>query len=491
MSSGSNTPNILFLLADQLRWDFLGSYGANFLKTPNIDRIAAMGTRFTNAYSAHPLCVPARAALITGMHGYKSGILTNGQWIRPDYPAQGIETWPERLNQAGYATAAVGKMHFYPWMERMGFAYKCATEDKRWPYIKDNYHNFLHQHGSKKYVGLEHENYRETKGAVFSINPWELSWDHFVGKEAVSYLDQYNESKPFAMMVGFTGPHCPYDPNPEFIEDIDMAKIPEATEGNPEDCAEVKSGNIKGNLLQWNGVDISDWTPEQKKKVRKHYAGLVQQIDYEVGCLLETLEKKGQLENTVIIFTSDHGDYLGDHGMAGKGTFYEGSCHIPMIVSEPGNRVAKTCDALVELTDVTATILQYAACVIPDYMDSQPLPGLEYVNNPPQQILEREGILGAVADGCMYLSNSWKYSKYATGELTLFNLAEDPNETQNLAYDPAYHHTLIDCESTLSGQMLKHIFSGHRDKVVDRNNSLWSSEAFGSESYRRTYPQPW
>ncbi|MGE9291365.1 MAG: sulfatase family protein, partial [Puniceicoccales bacterium] len=460
MPTTSNRPNILFLLADQLRWDFVGSYGADFLETPNIDRLAAMGTRYTNAYSAHPLCVPARAALITGTHGYKSGILTNGQWVRPDYPAQGIKTWPERMNESGYSTAAIGKMHFYPWMERMGFEFKCATEDKRWPFIRDDYHHYLHERGSRKYVGLEHEQYEETKGAVFSINPWELSWDHFVGQEAVSYLEKYDEDNPFSMMVGFTGPHCPYDPNKEFIENIDLEKIPPAEEGVAEDCTETKAANIAGNRRKWNGVDISDWTPEQKKKVRQHYAGLVQQIDLEVGCILDTLEKKGLLENTLIIFTSDHGDYLGDHGMAGKGTFYEGSCHIPMIISDPSNREASVCEKQVELTDVTATMLTYAGCGIPEYMDSIPLPGLPYNGEGRPDVPERDGILGAVSDGCMFLKGDWKYAKYATGEMTLFNLAEDPNEVNNRIDDPAYHEVAIRYESELSRRMLKLVFAG-------------------------------
>ncbi len=484
-------PNILFLFADQLRWDFLGSYGADFLKTPNIDRLAEMGTLYTKAYSAHPLCVPARAALITGTHALKSGILSNGQWVRPDYPALGIKTWPERMNHAGYETAAVGKMHFYPWMERMGFAYKCVTEDKRWPHIRDNYSHFLHRNGSRKYVGLEHENYQENKGAVFSINPWELSWDHFVGKEAVSYLEHYRDNKPFAMMVGFTGPHCPYDPNPEFIQNVDIDQIPAAIEGVAGDCAKVKALNVEGNRRKWNGVDLMEWSPEQKKKVRQHYAGLVQQIDLEVGCILDALEKKGMLDDTVIIFTSDHGDYLGDHGMAGKGTFYEGSCHIPMIVSEPGNREAKVCDQPVELTDVTATMLTFSDCEIPDYMDSQPLPGLTYCGHNKPDTIDRDAILGTVSDGCMLLKDDWKYAKYATGEITLFNLKEDPNEVNNLINDPTFHDICIRYESELTSRMMKLTFAGHRDKDVDRTHELWSSREFGSESYRRSYPHPW
>ncbi|WP_269525458.1 sulfatase family protein [Coraliomargarita parva] len=490
-SDNKSRPNILFMMADQLRWDFLGYAGASFIRTPNIDRLAKESTRYCRAYSIHPLCVPARASLITGMHGLRTGVLTNGQWIRPDYEKQGIQTWPSRLSQLGYSTAGIGKMHFYPWSERMGFDYRSVTEDKRWPCIRDDYYRYLRGHGSRKYTGLEHEGYLENKGAVISRNPWELSWDHFVGSEAVDYINRYGHETPFAMMVGFTGPHCPYDPNEEFTVDIDPNQIPKPAPSVSNDCAELKRRNHNGNRMAWNGVDLDGWTLEQKQRVRHHYAGLIQQIDREVGDILDALEASGQLDNTLIIFTSDHGDYVGDHDMAGKGSYYEGSCHIPLIVRDPLTQRGCDCDELVTLMDVTATILAYAGAEISSELDCVPLPQLPYPNQDMNAATPRKSILGALSDGCMYLSGPWKYAKYATGEITLFNLQEDPMEQHNRINDPSCYSLMLEFEQALCREMIPMIHSGHHDKVIDNGNQLWISEAFGRENYTRTYPCPW
>lgn len=134
-------PNIIFLFPDQQRPDFLSCYGANFIRTPNIDRLTTQGVMFENAYSPHPLCVPARVALMTGMNGMKTGVLGNTHFLRPDYAERGIQTLPELLNVQGYYTAAIGKMHFYPWDLRLGFQYRVIAEDKRWIHIRDDYYH--------------------------------------------------------------------------------------------------------------------------------------------------------------------------------------------------------------------------------------------------------------------------------------------------------------------------------------------------------------
>ena len=139
----SRPPNIVFLFPDQLRRDFLGCYGATFIDTPNIDWIADNGVRYDNAYSASPLCVPARTTLLTGMNAVKNGVTDNLHAIRPDYNDAGIRTWPQLLAEAGYYTSAVGKMHFYPWDARHGFQYRVVCEDKLWAYVRDDYYHYL------------------------------------------------------------------------------------------------------------------------------------------------------------------------------------------------------------------------------------------------------------------------------------------------------------------------------------------------------------
>ena len=153
--------------------------------------------------------------------------------------------------------------------------------------------------------------------------------------------------------------------------------MPDPVPEVPGQAPKLREGNVAGNLGTWNGVDYKEFTDAQKRKIRAHYAALVKQIDDEVGQILQTLRDEGLLDKTIIIFGSDHGDYLGDHSLAGKGTFYESSTHVPLLVRTPGDdRAAAVRADLVQLGDVTATLLALASVAVPGYMDSRPLPGL-------------------------------------------------------------------------------------------------------------------
>ena len=161
----STQPNILFLLPDQLRPDFLGCYGADFLRTPAIDGLALAGVRFETAISPSPICVPARASMLTGQHAHTLGVMDNLSWLRPDRHAMGIHTWPEVLKQSGYQTAAIGKMHFYPWDADEGFAHRTIAEDKRHIHVQDDYAQALGSHGFHKLHGNDQLGYQRQVGA--------------------------------------------------------------------------------------------------------------------------------------------------------------------------------------------------------------------------------------------------------------------------------------------------------------------------------------
>jgi arylsulfatase A-like enzyme len=477
-------PNLLFLLADQLRADFLGCYGAGFIATPRIDSLAAQGVRYTRAYSPSPICVPARASLLTGMDAVKNGVTDNGHWLRPDLHALGVQTWPELLAGAGYYTAAVGKMHFYPWDTQHGFQYKVGAEDKRWINIRDDYYHFLAAHGYRKLHGNEHAGYHEHKGAIVNRIPWEYSVDHFVGQEACRFIRTYGAEQPFALMVGFPGPHCPYDPNEEFLRDVDPAAMPAAIPFVDENSARLRAANIQGNRQPWNGVDYSEFTAAQKQKIRSHYAAQVKQIDYEVGEILAALGETGLLDNTVVVFASDHGDYLGDHDLIGKGTFYEGSIHIPLLVRQPQAAVAQTIDELVTLTDVTATLLALAGVALPTHMDAIPLPGLGLAGSQ-----ARDASVGMTANGWMLFDGMWKLVKYAGGDIHLFNLREDPNEQRNQIRDPAYLERYLAMEAQLTQSIMRSLRVAQTDQALDIHNAYWDDRTYGKEGWRRPYPQ--
>ncbi len=482
----SSLPNIVFILADQLRPDFLSCYGARFVHTPHIDGLARGGVRFDRAYSEHPVCVPARVSLMTGLHAVKTGVLDNGSFLRPDYRACGMATWPELLAAAGYYTAAIGKMHFYPWDARLGFQYRRIAEDKRWLHIRDDYYHYLRAQGERKYHGNEHQDYFEHKGAIVNRLPWELQPDHFVGLETCRFIRQYGPEGPFAIMVGFPGPHCPYDPAPQALEGIDLQALPEPVPDSG-DTPKLRAGNVAGNKAPWNGVDYAEFTRQQKLKIRAHYAALVRQIDREVGEIVETLREQGLLERTIFVLSADHGDYLGDHGMIGKGHFYESSFHVPLLVSRPEDRAAEAGtvrDDLVALTDVTATLLGLAGVTPPLYMDSRPLPGTGI-----DGATERDRLVGALAGGWLIYEGPWRLSKYATGETLLFNVREDPQEQRNLAGDARSLDVYRQLDAELTAWMMRAIVDAHRPQRV-YTRDLSQDPAFGREGWQRSYPQP-
>ncbi len=480
----SDRLNLLFIMPDQLRADFLSCYGADFIETPHIDGLAARGVRYERAYSPSPICVPARAMLLTGRNAIQTGVLTNEHYLRPDLGDCGIRTWPEQLSAAGYATAAIGKMHFYPWDIGLGFQQRVVCEDKRWLLIDDDYQKHLKENGYRKLHGNEHEGYHENKGAICHKIPWAHSWDHFVGDAACKHIRNHPQDRPFAMMVGFPGPHCPYDPNAEYLEGFDEADMPDPIPEVPGNTTRLREQNVDGNRRPWNGVDYSEFTDAQKRKIRTHYAALVKQIDDEVGAILASLEETGQLDNTLIIFSSDHGDHLGDHNLIGKATYYEASIKVPLIVCGPGIEQDKVSHHLVSIGDITATLLKAGGCPLPGYLDARPLPDLGVADVPP-----RDRIIGFLSSGCMHFDGTWKLVKYTTGEMLLFNLQEDPTEQYNRIDDPDCQAVYRRLDTVLTQEMLRSITDSHHEKRVDYT-ALYDGEEFGQKGWQRVYPQP-
>ncbi len=312
--------NVVFLMPDQLRPDFLGCYGAGFIRTPHIDALCDGGTRYARALSPSPICVPMRASLLTGQNTIRTGVLTNYHWLRPDRAAMGLQTWPEMLGAAGYTTAGIGKMHFYPWDITEGFAYRAISEDKRHIHVRDDYAQYLERHGHHKYHGAEHEGYFEGKGAMVSRVPTEHQVDVWVANEACAYIERTPKDTPFAMMVGFPGPHCPYDPPPELAGMYDPVAMPASIPETAESAVSRESF-IRSYRQPWCGIDYTELTEAQKRGVRAHYAALVHQIDEGVGRILAAIAGRGIADRTVVIFAADHGDFLGDFARVGKSMF--------------------------------------------------------------------------------------------------------------------------------------------------------------------------
>lgn len=475
--------HIVFILMDQLRADALGCYGGDAVPTPNLDRLAGEGRMFTNVVSSSPLCVPARTSLLTGMSAPANGVIDNLHFVRPDHRELGIATWPQLLSEQGYRTVSVGKMHFYPWDASLGFQERIICEDKTWADIHDDFSDLLASVGRRKLRSLE----MPTVGhplAVVNPNPRELTVDGFVGDQACRVIAEHDPNRPLAMMVGFPGPHDPYDPRAESLERVDRERIspPISVPSGIERLQEAKR-RVYRNTAGLGEVDygaIHD-DEEAERVVRHHYSALVAEIDDEVGRILDGLDAAGMAENTLVVVASDHGDQLGDHGLAiGKRTFFEPSIRVPLILRSPS--ISSGIDnRLFDLRDVTATLLAAAGVPVPSYMDSFDLAG---------QTAGRECILGALLDGVMMFDGRWKLHRYVTGESLLHDLETDPQEQRNRISDPDARDVAV----VLDGLLTEHLLGEFQRSVSDRRaaatilDMVRDGEEFGRRGWKRPWP---
>lgn len=471
-------PNILFLLPDQLRPDFLGCYGADFLRTPAIDSLAAHGRRFDAAISPSPICVPARASMLTGQHAHSTGIMHNMGWLRPDRRAMGIQTWPEILSAAGYYTAAIGKMHFYPWDLAEGFQHRIIGEDKRHIHVRDDYHHALVSEGKAKLHGKDMPGYYETKGAGTNPLPDHLQPDRWVAHRAADHLRTLKGDQPFAMMVGFPGPHCPYDPPAEELSRVDPAAMPQALPRTDESEKHLP-GLVAGYKRDWADLDYSTLTDDQIRAIRHHYAVSVERLDEDVAMLIDTLRETGKLDNTIIVFASDHGDYLGDFGLMGKGFFHEASIRVPMIVADfrapAPEHGAGVEPAPVSLLDIFSSFIDWAG------LDPAPQAQGRPLDDPDAN----RTIAGATSNGFMLRDARWKLVRYANGVQALFDLETDPGEQVNVM--EAHPDITARLDLALTQSLLDGFAAGHADKMVPDAKSP-PEGAFHDRYWQRPYP---
>ena len=459
---GSSRPNILFLMADQLRADCLGCYGNQVIHTPNLDRLAREGVRFTSAYTSVPSCTPARSALLTGLSPWRHGML-GMVGMAASYPLEK----PRALAEAGYYTTAIGKNHFNP--IRNGHGYHQMLLDEHCSYWFDKAeHNikapasqeercdyeawFWSQMptGNPHATGLGWNDYR---GKAFVL-PERLHATTWTGDSAVNFLRTYERSEPFFLKVSFIRPHSPYDPPERWMKKYESASIPEAAVGDWAQRYAPRSGETNDI---WHGRVSA----EEIRQSRQAYYGSVSHVDEQVGRILEVLEQRKLLDDTLIVFLSDHGDMLGDHNLWRKTYAYEASSRIPMIMRWPtGMLSAKrgiTRPEPVELRDILPTFLEAAGASPSRPIDGRSLLSLvreegrgwrEWIDLEHNICYNPANHWNGLTDG------RWKYIFHARdGEEQLFHLKEDPHELHNLASDTGHQRAL----QQWRGRLIEHL----------------------------------
>ena len=463
-------PNILFLMTDQHRADCMGCSGNSIIKTPNLDRIAREGIRFTQAYSSTPSCTPARAGLLTGLSPWHHGMIGYGK-VAERYPFE----LPRAMHDAGYYTYAIGKLHYAPQRNYHGFDGALLDESGRAQsqgFVSD-YRKWFHAKAPDLNPDATGIGWNEYRAGVYAL-PEELHPTRWTGDRAVEFIRGYDRKEPFFLKVSFARPHSPYDPPKRFM---DMYKPEDMPAPNVGKWAAKYAPATQSNLSSWHG----DLGLEQARKSRQGYYGSVSFIDEQIGFVLKALEDKGMLDNTLIMFTADHGDMLGDHNLWRKSYAYDGSAHIPMLMRWPKSmgcqtRRGSTAPQPVELRDILPTCLDMAGKSAPDKkLDGASLLDLargeskhwrEYIDLEHDTCYSKENHWNALTDG------RWKYIFHAfDGSQQLFDLSNDPGELLDLASDPKFADELKKWRQ----RMVKH-FAERGDKFVKDGELVVRSE---------------
>ncbi|MBM4025431.1 MAG: hypothetical protein FJ280_08485 [Planctomycetes bacterium] len=402
-------PNIILIITDHFRRDALGPH------TPNLLKLAADGTRFANAYCAAPLCQPARTSLIAGMYPSATGVCGNQSDPMPDRLRD--DTFMHHLRRAGYTTALIGKHHYvdnYGWcvdatgqdetIRRYGFDHVFqVADDGENGHNDDEYTHYLAANGLL-------ETFRSALRAGGFQHPFEAedSADGFIGRNGIRFVEAYDREQPFYLNLGFIGPHPPYWHPGELT--IDPAGVPAPIAASDE--------------------------PRTRER-RAHYLQKTVLIDRYVGELLDVLRRRALLERTVIIFTSDHGDMLGDFGQWDKRFFYEASAGVPLIMAGPGVPHEERLNGpfisklLVSHLDLYPTILRLAGL---EPMRDRRRPGRDILAMMRDVAPAHDAVFDELATTAMIRTGNWKlvFDPDQGGVQYLFNLAVDPREEHNL-----------------------------------------------------------
>lgn len=446
-------PNIIFIITDQQRFDTIAALGYPHMDTPNLDRLVREGVSFSNCHITAPSCAPSRASLFTGQYPHTTGILKNAdEWTR---------SWVGDLSASGYQSVNIGKMHTWPFTTPCGFHQRYVVENKdrylEGRYFFDEWDKALAARGlvkQQRELYRQRGDYADAVGSFTWDLPGEMQSDNFVGGLARWWTNTYPPTEPLFLQIGFPGPHPPYDPTPEALAPYRDRAIPldPLTDGDLEGQPEAYRGmRIHNHEVDHDSVVLPlAPTEAQRIKQRRYYSANVSMIDDQVGKIMADLDARGYLENSILIFTSDHGDCLTDHGHSQKWTMYEQVTKVPLIVWTPDGRFGKgrRIEELVSLFDVGPTILELAGCEVPSHFSAQSLlpalrgedgwSGREFVfaEHP------RDGNFTTADYQVMVRSEKWKLVEiYGSDgveggrEGMLFDLGNDPMELRNLYGD--------------------------------------------------------
>jgi arylsulfatase A-like enzyme len=423
-------PNILLITTDQQRYDTINALGYDFMHTPNLVRLAKVGCVFTNPYSPNPVCIPARHNLLTGLtarhHGFDDNYFVDKKNIPYNLP-----TFPQILSDGGYDTVAIGKLHFQPYRRHNGF-HRLYLMDEIPEYREDDdYAMYLKEQGYdhlQSIHGVRHLLYMLPQR---SLLPEKHHGNCWVADKTIAYLEENRGRRPFLIWAGFIHPHPPFDVPDDWADLYKDTVLPEP----------FISRTPLSPLAEEN-KPIADYpNPKYLHRARELYYASISHVDHNIGKILAKLEEIGELDNTMILFTSDHGEMMGDHGTYQKFLPYDSSSKVPFIVRYPSRMPAGSVHRdFVDLNDILPTFLDAADI---DYPGNLELPGESIfveVGHKNRQVQYIE----YCKDNKRWVSLRNKRYKfnyyYGGGHEELFDMINDPMETTNLLHELKPNH---------------------------------------------------
>ncbi|MEK3882549.1 sulfatase-like hydrolase/transferase [Paenibacillus sp. PL2-23] len=476
-------PNILLITSDQQHWNTIGAFNSE-VHTPNLDRLTREGTAFTRAYCPNPTCTPTRASIITGMYPSQHGAWTLGTKLLEDRHTVG-----EDFSDAGYRTALVGKAHFQPLRSTEEYpsqeAYPILQDLEHWQSFHGPFYGFDHvelarNHTNEAHVGQHYALWMEEKGCLnwrdYFLPPtgtmdpaqmykWpipeEYHYNTWIAERTNDLLEQFKESdEPFLLWSSFFDPHPDYlAPEPwDEMYDPDSLTIPSVVAGehdrNPPHFGKTQEDAPDFSELLESGYGIHGYgshlykgktrlTDYDKRKLVAVYYGMISLMDKYIGAILDKLDELGLAEDTIVVFTTDHGHFFGQHGLQAKGGFhYEDLIKLPFIVRYPGRVPAgKTSESIQSLVDLAPTFLSFCGIPIPHAMTG--------IDQKEVWLGQRESARdhaicefrheATTIHQKTYVDARYKITVYYNqtyGEL--FDLVEDPGELHNRWDDPDY-----------------------------------------------------
>jgi len=429
-----NKPNILYVLSDQHAVGVSGCYGDKIVRTPNLDRLARKGVKFSNTYAPSPICLPSRMSLLTGQHPFRQNCWTNNDILASDIP-----TFAHAMGAAGYQPLLAGRMHALGPDQLHGYT-KREIGDHMTDWVGGNDYT----------LGVLANTQRPFREALKYSGAGQMSFelmDRDVTSSALAHLEEVAQqrsegnSQPFCLSVGYLLPHQPYVADQKLVEYyLDKVSSPRLE----------RDESMEPDFLIWwrQKTGLNDMTDEEELRAKAAYYALVETMDAEIGKILDRMESLGLTENTMIVYTSDHGDQLGERDLWFKQTFYDQSVKVPLIVSWPESLPQnESRDHIVSLLDLTATLVDVACHEpLPD-SDGSSLLGIAA---DPDSAWSNEVFSEYCTDGMhawsggkkiltrMIRTLKWKLNYYHNDKHQLFDMVNDPDETKNLVDDPKY-----------------------------------------------------